>query len=198
MAFGIRSERTRLWGLPVRRADRGACAGDGVALSPDGADASFHDVSADGTRIAYRLTQPGGEALWARGWAAGSERMLVEGGDAHAHAIPRWSRDGARLAVIRTLRGGTQPAFRERWTDVTETPQATAWIVEADGTMRGVAPPRGDMFLVGDWSRDGAWLLGTCGLHTGDLSLCLAPSPGSDQRPPRRLLGRPRLSRPAR
>ena len=198
MAFGIRSERTRLWALPFD-ARTGRVTGAGEPVSPDGADATFPDVSADGLRIAFRLARPGNESLWERTRAAG-ERVLVSAEPDELFGMPRWSRDGTRLAFMRGRRGPSLPAFRDRWTAITEMAGGSTAVYTEGGGVAPVPPPFGsDLMVVNDWSRDGAQLLSSCGQWAIGLGLCLSPAPGgaSPSRQPVPQPGEPASPKPS-
>jgi TolB protein len=78
----------RVWRVPLR-------GGPPVALTPPDLDATFGDISPDGTVVAFVVTdQKQGERVYSDRIGEGRPRLLT----ASAASLPRWSPDGKWIA----------------------------------------------------------------------------------------------------
>lgn len=100
LAFTTRTEQTRLWSLPFNAAT-GQIKGTGQPITPAGIDSFSFDVSRDGKRLAFITERAGKYELWEKSFVDDSEKLLAAA-DGFSRAAPRWSRDGQRLAYVRS------------------------------------------------------------------------------------------------
>ncbi len=100
LAFTTRTEHTRLWSLPFNAAI-GRVRSEGQPVTPAGIDALSFDVSRDGRKIAFVTERAGKRELWERVFANGSDKSLAAS-EGFSRSAPRWSRDGLRLAYVRS------------------------------------------------------------------------------------------------
>ncbi len=157
LAFTTKAESVRLWSFPFDAAT-GRIRGSGEAVTDAGAQAWNGDVSGDGRRLVFRLVRTGTdhEELWVIDLPTGQKRRLAS--DDHLRCLPRWSRDGTRLAYSWV-----------RWVDNTHTTHDCALKVRREGTSDeqfvttpGKAAPR-----LWDWSADGESLLASSEPRSG-------------------------------
>ena len=150
LAFTSRSQRTRLWSLPFD-AVTGRVKGEGQPITATGRDALFPDLSVDGTKLVYVALHAGRGELWAKRLKDhGGETLLITPDDSSS-ILPRWSRDGSRLAYRRLL-----PATQER-SEV----ERTIMLVSTDGRDEQMLTSLGKTVdMPWDWSADGKWILG--------------------------------------
>ncbi len=100
LAFTTRTEHTRLWSLPFNAAT-GQVRNEGQPATPAGIDAFSFDLSRDGKKLAYVTERAGRRELWEKSLSDGSEKSLAAA-EGFSRAAPRWSRDGLRLAYVRS------------------------------------------------------------------------------------------------
>ena len=150
LAFTARSERTRVWRFPFDPTT-GRLTGPGGPLL--GGGAAEYDVSAppDGNKVAYRTVRGNRQEMWERLVLDGRERLLVSGSE-WMRTTPRWSRDGTRLAYMRT---GTR-------TGRTDVSRAVAILPVAGGSEQLLSFPSQMDILTDNWSADGEWILAAC------------------------------------
>jgi Tol biopolymer transport system component len=160
LAFDSRVERTVIWTLPFDPV-AGQLLGRGEPVTPDTANAEILDMSPDGQHLAYRVTAHGRQELWIRSIRNSEERMRVM--ETQASIVqPKWSRDGAYLAYVRTP------------TDLLQS--AAVVVLGARGNDERVfaATQSPEMFY--DWSADGRSFLVRCGANIGRAAICLLPA----------------------
>jgi Tol biopolymer transport system component/DNA-binding winged helix-turn-helix (wHTH) protein len=171
LAFSIRSQPTRLWSLPFDAAT-GLLAGPGTPITGAGVDALFPDLSPDGKKLVYRKQRAGREELWEMSLLGGQEKLLTAA-DGYSRFSPRWSRDGARLAYLRTRMINSQQAEMER---------SLAMLSAEGGDEQVLASPLTAGQSPYDWSPDGQWLLTSSDRRTpGRRALCLFPTSAGPQ-----------------
>lgn len=98
LAFTTRTESTRIWSLPFD-ASRGRITGAGQPITAAGMDAAYPDLTRDGKKLAFAALHAGREELWEKSLEDGRETLLTA--DEYSRHVPRWSRDGTRLAYRR-------------------------------------------------------------------------------------------------
>ncbi len=127
------------------------------------ADALYPDVSRDGTQVVYRISRRGEYELWRQSLVTGATHHFVT---AHELLTPRLSADGTLVAYRRLSHDGKENMIALRSADnATERPLTSS-------TSAYISPS--------DWSRDGAWILGTCERGSSGLrGLCLLPVAGA-------------------
>jgi len=159
LAFSIRTERTRVWELPIDPVS-GSVVAPGTPLTPSEADASFPEVSPSAGRMVYRLARPGEEGLWE--WTAnGSTRLLVAAGRGEVLGFPRFTGDGRVMTylVAQTERPRQFPAS---WSTIGKSGATRVMIREADGRSRVLVAAGASSFTVSDIVPGGAEVLGYC------------------------------------
>lgn len=174
LAFGVRAQRTGIWAFDLD-VQRGRLGDEGVQLTPRDADARTFDVAPEGRRLIYRTVRGEWDEIWTRSFDGGGERLLLASAQ-WRHVRPLLSRDGTRLAYVRTA-----PAEALRG-------DGALVVVDVDeGTERIVAMPDDRRFVPDDWTGDGRSLMGTCrpdgserravcvvDVDTGDVQVVLA------------------------
>ena len=168
LAFTSRSNRTRLWALPLD-AD-GVVKGAGAPVTADGGDALDADALADGSQIAYRSDRGTRQELRVRRLADGQDRLLLAS-DTLWRSSPRWSPDGTRLAyAVSRVQAGAQRT------------QIAVGVYAADaGAERQHETAAETTFVPTGWSGDGRIVIGWCrerGART--IGTCLFSVAGDD------------------
>lgn len=167
LAFTVRHDRTRVWSFPFAP-EVGALTGEGQPVTPGGP--AEYDAAAplDGSRVAYRTVRGGRQELWQRSASGGNERLLASNAGA-TRSSPRWSRDGMRLAYLRSsVNSGDATVAR-----------AVAIIPAGGGAEQLLTLPPDAEVVPDDWSSDGSWILAACRLSARQpLGTCLLPSTG--------------------
>jgi len=150
LAFTVRAENTRVWVLPMD-ALRARVQGDGRPETPAGEQAMNADLSPDGKKLAFMGQQGGKRELRTRSLEDGQETLLGTSQDDNAFFVPRWSRDGARLAY-RRYQPGPKPDVPGAFSVV---------LVDADGSKEQIlaAPSTSWYETPYDWSPDGQWIV---------------------------------------
>jgi Tol biopolymer transport system component len=161
LALTIRSERTRIWDLPIAAAT-GRMKGEGKPVTPAGTDALAPDLTRDGKKLAFRLSRAGKQELWEKSLEDGTETLLAADGFGFASFC--WSQDGTRLAYLRR--------------DPTKREFALALLPSGGGSEQRITSPSPDP--VGDYpwdcSLDGKWIFGVSDRRTpGRKAICLWP-----------------------
>ncbi len=103
LAFTTRTEHTRLWSLPFNAAT-GQLRGAGQPVTPVGLNTQGFDLTRDGKKLVFLVQRAEQRELWEKSFtegANGSEKMLLAG-DEYTRSAPRWSRDGSRIAYVRS------------------------------------------------------------------------------------------------
>ncbi len=100
LAFTTRSEHTRLWSLPFNAAT-GQLRSAGQPVTPVGLNTQGFDLTRDGKKLVFLVQRAEQRELWEKSFADGSEKMLLAG-DEYTRSAPRWSRDGSRIAYVRS------------------------------------------------------------------------------------------------
>ena len=152
LAYVTRTESTRIWSLPFD-ASSGPVTGEGQPVTAPGLEAWAHDVSRDGTKLAFIALRGGKRELWEKSLQDDRETLLAA--DNFERWTPRWSPDATRLAYRRE-----QPDGR----------RAIALLPAGGGDEQILASAhRGPPDYVGGggwwhwvpsgWSPDGKWIL---------------------------------------
>src|SRR5581483_7098190 len=98
LAFTARTERTRIWSLPLDAA-AGHLKGAGEPVTAAGIEPRFPDLTPDGQKLVYCAPRAGRWELWGEALREKREQVLIA--DDLTRFAPRWSRDGLRLAYRR-------------------------------------------------------------------------------------------------
>jgi Tol biopolymer transport system component len=85
------------WTAPHRIWRIGREGGPPVALTPNGIDASYGDISPDGKTLVFAATSEGQERLFVMPVGGSAAKPLRVGKDLQG-SVPRWSPDGAWIA----------------------------------------------------------------------------------------------------
>jgi serine/threonine protein kinase len=174
LVFTMERNASRLWVFPFDAA-AGRVMGAGKPLTPEDSVVTASALAADGLKAAYTLTRPGSRSidLWVVDVNSGAHELLAQN-----VLGARWSSDGKAIAY--TL-------FR---------PDPGEWAL----AVRALSGPErllsrwsaNSAFLVSDWTRDGAALLGS---HYAQLSnaptVALWPSDAQSSKPTRILMADP-------
>jgi Tol biopolymer transport system component len=150
LAFTVGNERTRVWSFPFAP-ELGHLTGEGQAITPGGPAEFDAAAPLDGSRVAYRTVRGGRQELWQRSASGEDERLLVSSASS-MRTSPRWSRDGTRLAYLRSS-GDTWDSSVSR---------AIAIIPAGGGPEEVLDLPTQMEIVPDDWSADGLWILGAC------------------------------------
>src|SRR5262245_54419543 len=156
IAITTRLEWTRIWSLPFDPIS-GQLKGDGRPETRAGIDAWWFDVTRDGKQLAFvtrradktELNAPPGtlrSELWKKSLVDGKETILAPA-DEYFRLFPHWSRDGSRLAYLRTP---PKPGSASSESD--------QFVLPAEGGEEQLLSSG-----LGDWSADGKWFLECCG-----------------------------------
>src|SRR5581483_8479107 len=146
LAFTARTERTRIWSLPLDAA-AGHLKGAGEPVTAAGIEPRFPDLTPDGQKLVYCAPRAGRWELWGEALREKREQVLIA--DDLTRFAPRWSRDGLRLAYRRLRPHKAAPPER-----------AIATLAYGEGEERLLTTPGALTDLAWDWSADGQWLLG--------------------------------------
>jgi Tol biopolymer transport system component/DNA-binding winged helix-turn-helix (wHTH) protein len=162
LAFTIQDEQTRLWSLPFDPR-RGALIGESAPLTTPGVDASFPDISRDGTKLTYRIVRGNREEIWSQSLTSGDSRLLISNDGAASVIDPHWSPDGSTLAYRR--RGFASGSAAGAQAIV---------LLSLDAQQERLLTTPGSGATAQDWSPDGSSILGRCAADIRALSrLCL-------------------------
>jgi Tol biopolymer transport system component len=161
LAFTIRSERNRVWSLPIAAAT-GQAKGEGKPVTPAGTDALVPALSRDGKKLVFQLSRAGKTELWEKPLEGGNETLLAT--DDFYRNSPCWSQDSSRLAYKRL--------------DRTKLTGSLVVLPSGGGSEQLITSPSsipgGDWAW--DWSLDGKWILGVSNRRTpGRTQICLWP-----------------------
>jgi Tol biopolymer transport system component/DNA-binding winged helix-turn-helix (wHTH) protein len=147
LAFAVRTERTRIWSVPFDAAGR-RVKGTGQPVTEIGIEPRFPDLSPDSQKMVFCAQRAGRWELWEKSLKDGRERLLAP--DDFSRFVPRWSRDGSRLAYRRSRpRTADRPQIERAI--VTTAPGAEEQLLITPGESND---------LPYDWSTDGKWILG--------------------------------------
>jgi Tol biopolymer transport system component/DNA-binding winged helix-turn-helix (wHTH) protein len=169
LAFTVRHDRTRVWSFPFAP-EAGALTGEGQPVTPGGP--AEYDAAAplDGSRVAYRTVRGGRQELWQRSASGGNERLLASSAGA-TRSSPRWSRDGMRLAYLRSNVNSLDSTVV----------RAVAIMPAGGGAEQLLTLPPDAEVVPDDWSSDGSWILAACRMSARQpLGTCLMPSTGGN------------------
>jgi Tol biopolymer transport system component len=169
LAFSIRSERSRLWTLPLDPVG-GRTSRTAQPLTVAGMDALQPGLSPDGKMLVFRKRRADKDELWAKSLADGRETLLT-GADDFKRVNPILSNDGSQLIYIRS--NASNPGQAEL------DPQINRALVlrTLSGTDEQIVTSalQGRLSLT-DWKSDGKWILISSDLQTpGRVALCLLP-----------------------
>jgi Tol biopolymer transport system component/DNA-binding winged helix-turn-helix (wHTH) protein len=156
LAFTVGNERTRVWSFPFVP-ELGTLTGEGRPVTPGGPAEFDAATPLDGSRVAYRTVRGGRQELWQRSVSGEDERLLVASDNA-MRTSPRWSRDGTRLAYLRSHGDGRDAAVS----------RAIAIIPAGGGPEELLDLPTELDIVPDDWSADGSWILASCRRSAGE------------------------------
>jgi serine/threonine protein kinase len=169
LAFTTRQEQTRLWSLPFNAAN-GQLKGPGQPITPQGIDTLSFDVSRDSKKLAFITERAGKRELWEKSFADGSERSLTAG-SGFSLSAPRWSRDGLRLAYVRS-----RPVSQERTEYEHTLEHAMVLLDVSNGNEQMLTSHHQQQGWSWDWTLDQQWILGSSQRETpGQWGLYLYP-----------------------
>jgi Tol biopolymer transport system component/DNA-binding winged helix-turn-helix (wHTH) protein len=177
LAFTSESEQIRAWLYPFD-ASRGRLTGAGQAVSPAGMATWRHDLSRDGSKLAFASIHAGRFELWEKSLL--NTRMAPIVVDDYLRDFPHWSPDGKHLVY-------------ERSKLLTHEHQFVLWSAESRNE-----EPIGDVAMAGidGWSLDGNALLvsqrNNTTNHAEILLLPIAAAPKGEARA-RKLISDPNL-----
>ncbi|MBI1765375.1 MAG: PD40 domain-containing protein, partial [Acidobacteria bacterium] len=160
LAFTTRSEHTRLWSLPFNAAT-GQLRGAGQPVTPVGLNTQGFDLTRDGKKLVFLVQRAEQRELWEKYFADGSEKMLLAG-DEYTRSAPRWSRDGLRVAYVRS-----RPPSPERSQQYTFNFEHAIVVLNEDSNNEQVltaAHPR--QGWPWDWTADQSAILASSGRQT--------------------------------
>lgn len=164
LAFTVRTERTRIWSLPFDAAAN-RVKGEGQPVTSAGIDPRFPDLSPDGQRLVFCAPRDGRWEFWGKSLKDGREKLLVA--DDLSRFVPRWSRDGLRLAYRRS-----RPPNADR----PQVERAIVLLANGGSEEQILTTPGTNADLPYDWSIDGKWILGGSDRHSpGRLMITLFP-----------------------
>jgi serine/threonine protein kinase len=172
LVFTMERNASRLWVFPFD-AVAGRAMGAGKPLTPEESVVTASDLAPDGTKAAYTLRRPGSRSidLWMVDVNSGARELLAQN-----VLYARWSPDGKAIAY--TL-------FR---------PDPGEWAL----AVRALSGPErllagwSTVFLVCDWTRDGAAILGSYySQNSSGSTLALWPSHAQASEPARILMADP-------
>ena len=151
LAFITTDQKTRIWLLPfdARTGQAKAKQADGArAVTSDGIDPLFSDISRDGKKLVFGARRPGSEKqeLWVKALDGSHEQMLQA--DDLVRFFPRWSPDSKTLAYSR---------FR---VENNNQRSGAMFLLDAGGGEERLVTSNGAALdYAYDWSSDGQWLL---------------------------------------
>ncbi len=160
LLFTTASSRTRVWIFPFEPRT-GRIIGQPYPVTHGSTEEVDFDAQADGSKVAFYTVRAGRNELWERSIVEGQDRLILSSPEWRFFK-PRWSPDGARLAVSRC-------AGRDRGIAVA--------VLNADGSgERVLTRPEAVEMQAYDWSRDGEAILGACRFSKSErYSTCLIP-----------------------
>jgi Tol biopolymer transport system component/DNA-binding winged helix-turn-helix (wHTH) protein len=169
LAFGIRSERSRLWTLPFDPVG-GRVTGTGQPLTVAGMDALQPRLSPDEKMLVFRKQRANKEEVWVKSLDDGRERLLAAGDD-FRRVNPIWSHDGSRLIYLRLHSSDFGQAEIDPQTD-----RSLALRTLGGSDEQVVTSPTQGRLSLTDWTPDGKWILASSDWRTpGRVALCLFP-----------------------
>ena len=173
LVFTMERNASRLWVFPFDAA-AGRVMGAGKPLTQEDNVVTASALAPDGSRAAYTLTRAGSRSidLWVVDVNSGARELLAQN-----VLFARWSVDGKAIAY--TL-------FRP---DPGEMAVAVRGLSGTERLLSGWS--RNSAFLVTDWTRDGAALLGNYYPASGESTLALWPSHAQASKPARILMADP-------
>ncbi len=152
LAFTAKSQRIQTWLFPFD-AGTGQIKGSGTAVTSPGRTSVESNLSRDGTKVAYVV--PHGETsgpatgdvrneVWLKSLADGSEAPVISV-DGYSRWVTQWSPDGTQLAYGRRNLSTNEHQLMV-WSSRTQEEEP---VTDIDS----------NIWLPGDWSADGKWLL---------------------------------------
>ena len=165
LAFTARTERTRIWAVPLNAAT-GLTAGVGQPVTPAEMEAWAPDLSRDGKKLVFAARRAAKEGLWEKSLPDGRETLLV-GADDFSRNFPHWSRDGLRLAYNRIRRSDQENRQPE---------QSPVLLTVSDASEQVLAESGSATDTPSDWSADGQRILAWSSDRTPNrTAICLFP-----------------------
>jgi serine/threonine protein kinase len=150
LAFVTVTRNTRIWSLPFDPLTA-QLKGPSQALTPPDLDASFPDISPDGSSLVFTARRQGTDKqeLWLQSLKDNSSKLLAV--DDFTRFRPRWSPDGKYVAYTRYRATGPE-ADRAYVVVLLPISGGEERLVSSEGVFRD---------YVYDWSRDGQWIAGS-------------------------------------
>ena len=165
LIFSAAASRTRVWTYPFDGLS-GRIQGPGEPVTAGGGAEQDADSPADGSKLVYSAVRGNRQELWERSMVDGRERLLLST-TGWRRTRPRWSRDGLRLAYMRSradANGGRS--------------EYAVAMLPVGGEEKLLTKPGQVTLIPSDWSPDGAWLLGGCQTGTPSrVGVCVLPVP---------------------
>jgi Tol biopolymer transport system component/DNA-binding winged helix-turn-helix (wHTH) protein len=147
LAYTTCRESSRIWLLPFDES-AGEIKGEGQPITPAELNVTDGELSPDGKKLVFVANRAGKQEFWVKSLEAGDEKLLAA--DAYRRGLPRWSRDGRRLAYLRSRLTGSETAPIEH----------SLVVLPTDGSDEQVlTSPSASFELASDWSTDGEWVL---------------------------------------
>ncbi|MCR4409890.1 MAG: protein kinase [Candidatus Saccharicenans sp.] len=165
MAFTTRSARDQIWCFPFN-ASSGIVLGEGHPVTESGVWAGEPSLTPDGKKMVFIVMRDTKEELWVKSLEDNRETLLKPH-DGSERFVPRWSRDGRRLAYRRTSNINLERTKRER--------QIVLLSAEGGDEQPLTSHVAGVNNIAFDWSADGEWILGSSNLGASRFRLCLFP-----------------------
>jgi len=169
LAFTTRTEQTRVWSLPFN-ATNGQVKNEGQPVTPAGIDAFSFNLTRDGKKLAYITERAGRRELWEKSFVDGHEKSLAAS-DGFSRASPRWSRDGLRLAYVRSR------VLNQERTEYEHTLQHAIMLIDvSNGNEQALTSQHQQQGWSWDWTADQQAILGSSSRETsGQWGLYLYP-----------------------
>lgn len=178
LAFTNVIQNTSIWLFPFD-SSTGLVKGDGHAVTSEGMEVSFSDLSPDGKKLVFASQSSGmGKQVLREKTLLpnGQERVLVGDDEAYRY-YPRWSPDGTRLAYSRFR------ALAPQSGDEASPPQGAdktgpLVIFNMESSQEQLLTSQGKWLdYMYDWSPDGQWILASSNRRTAveRWEVCLFP-----------------------
>jgi serine/threonine protein kinase len=177
LAFTTIIQNTHIWLLPFD-SSTGRTKGEGHAVTGEGMEAWFSDLSPDGKKLVFASQSYGmnKQVLREKPLPNGTERVLV-GDDDYYRYFPRWSPDSTRLAYSRfraTAPQSNGEASPPQGADKT----GPIVMLDMESGQEQLLTSQGKWLdYMYDWSPDGQWILASSNRQTSEerWEVCLFP-----------------------